>query len=123
MKIKIPKGGPKKSRGEWQRKPITKVKESAKTYKRQKKWVLKDFVDSVDKVMQEQEKENPAMKQVHARLSPEWKKVSEKIGHLLTLTDENQIDQLREEIVGEGEIAIRVLIDFLLAIKSQAGKS
>jgi len=120
MKIKIPKGAPKKSRGQWKRNPATKVKESAKGYKR--KWELKDFVNSVDEVMQEQEKENPAMKQVHARLSPEWKRVSEKIGRFLSLTDEDQIDQLREEIVQEGEIATRVLIDFLLAIKTQAGK-
>lgn len=120
MKIKIPKGPPKKSRGEWTRKPVTKVKESAKGYKRQKKWELKDFVESVDEVMQKQEKENPAMRQVHARLSPEWKRVSEKIGRLLSLNDEDEISRLREEIVGEGEIATRVLIDFLFAIKNQA---
>ncbi|OGQ06168.1 MAG: hypothetical protein A2W61_04985 [Deltaproteobacteria bacterium RIFCSPLOWO2_01_44_7] len=121
MKIKIPKGKPQKSRGAWQRKPVTKVKESAKTYKR--KWGLEDFVESVDKVMQKQEKENPTMKQVHAQLSPEWKRVSEKIGQLLMLTDAKEIDRLREEVVQEGEIATRVLIDFLLAIKNQSGQS
>lgn len=94
-----------------------------KTQKKKKDWEMKDFVKSVDAVMQRQEKENPAIKQVHARLSPEWKRVSEKIGRLLTLSHEEEMEKLREEIVENGEIASRVLIDFLLAIKNQTQKS
>lgn len=81
---------------------------------------MKEFVNSVDEVMQNQEKENPAIKQVHARLSPEWSRVSEKLSRFLALADETQIGPLREEIVGEGETAIRVLLDFIEAIKKQA---
>lgn len=88
--------------------------------KKKKKFGLKEFVKSVDQVMQKQEKENPGLKQVHARLSPGWKSVSAKIGKLLTLTEEAEIEKLREEIVAEGEIATRVLIDFLLSIIQKA---
>ena len=80
---------------------------------------MEEFVDSVDAVMQEQEKQNPGLKQVHARLSPEWKRVSEKLSRFLSV-DAALIDQLREEIVKEGEIATRVLLDFVEAIKNQA---
>lgn len=120
-KIKIEKGPPKKSRGTWKRKPTTKIKESAKIYDRKKEdWGLEDFVESVDTVMQDQEKNNPNIKHLHAKLSPEWKRVSEKIGKLLLAADEEGITRLREEVVQEGEVAIRVLIDFLLSIKKQA---
>lgn len=131
MKIKIPKGPPQKSRGAWERKPLTKVKESAKTYKREaaqreaakgekKEWEMGDFVESVDEVMQKQEKENPDIKHLHARLSPEWKIVSEKISQFLSATDEAQISSLREEIIAHGDIATRVLLDFLMSIKMKA---
>ena len=88
--------------------------------KKKKEFGLKEFVKSVDQVMQSQEKESPEIKQVHARLSPEWQRVSEKIAFLLASQDEGTTAQLREEIVQEGEIATRVLIDFLLTIMKQA---
>jgi len=98
-------------------------KKTPRTKKNKKDWEMKDFVASVDEVMQKQEKENPAIKQVHARLSPEWNRVSEKIGRLLTLSDEATLEILREEIVAEGEIGTRVLVDLLLTIKNQAKHS
>lgn len=85
-----------------------------------KRFGLKEFVKSVDDVMQKQEKANPPIKQVHAKLSPEWKRVSEKIGRLLTLKEEAAIEKLREEVVAEGEIATRILIDFLLTLVAKA---
>lgn len=94
-----------------------------KKRKSKKAFGLKDFVSSVDKVMQKQEKQNPALRQVHARLSPEWKRVSEKIGRLLTLTDEEAVEKLREEVVAEGETATRVLIDFLLTLMRKADRA
>ena len=100
-----------------------KSKTPKKPHKKKKEWGLKDFVKSVDEVMQKQEKENLGLKQVHARLSPEWNRVSEKISRLLSLNDETAVDSLREEIVCEGEIATRVLTDLLLAIKQQAQRS
>ena len=108
---------PKKSRGLWNRKPQTQVKSSAKGYRRD--WDMKDFVESVDEVMQEQEKTSPSVKHTHARLSPEWKQMSEKIAQLLVLKNEDEIEKLREEIVNAGEISTRILIDFLLSIKNQ----
>lgn len=91
-----------------------------KKKRKEKEFGLKEFVKSVDAVMQTQEKENPEIKQVHARLSPEWNRVSEKIALLLSTQEEEAIGQLREEIAQEGEIAARVLIDFLLTIMKQA---
>ncbi len=96
-----------------------KKKKSKKPRKKKGDWELKDFVTSVDAVMQQQEKSNPAIKQVHAQLSPDWKRVSHHVARLLNLSDETEIEKLREEIVAEGEIATRVLIDFILAIKNQ----
>lgn len=91
-----------------------------KKKKEKKDFGLKEFVKSVDTVMQKQEKENPGLKQVHARLSPEWQRASDKISKLLTLQDEREIENLREEIIEEGEIATRVLIDLLLTIMQKA---
>ena len=88
--------------------------------KKKKKFGMKEFVDSVDDVMQKQEKKHPPIRQVHARLSPEWKRVSEKIGQLLTLKEEEAVEKLREEVVAEGEIATRVLLDFLLTLVRKA---
>lgn len=84
--------------------------------KKKKEFGLKEFVRSVDRTMQKQAKENPAIKQVHARLSPEWQEVSQKMATLLTLKEEEKVEKLREEIVAHGEIATRVLIDLLLSI-------
>lgn len=126
MKIKIPKGPPQKSRATWERKPVTKVKESAKAYQREaakrekKDWEMEDFVESVDEVMQKQEKENPDIKHLHARLSPEWKLVSEKISQFLMSANEEAAAKIREEIIAHGDIAARVLLDFLMSIKIKA---
>ena len=84
--------------------------------KEKKKWEMEDFVASVDKVMQEQEKDSPAIRHVHAQLSPEWKIVSNKIALLLNTKTEEERIQIREEIIAEGPLATRVLIDFLLSI-------
>ncbi|MBI4223996.1 MAG: hypothetical protein HY609_03610 [Deltaproteobacteria bacterium] len=92
----------------------------ARRKRKKRPFGMKEFVDSVDDVMQQQEKKHPPIKQVHARLSPEWKRVSEKIGRLLTIKEEEEIENLREAIVAEGEIATRVLLDFLLTLVRKA---
>lgn len=100
------------------------TKEFKMVAKRKKKFGMKEFVKSVDKVMQKQERENPSLKQVHARLSPEWNRVSQKIAKLLSPQQkEESIEKLREEIVVEGEIATRVLIDLLLSLIKQPASS
>lgn len=87
-----------------------------KKKRRKKEFGLQEFVRSVDRVMQKQVKENPSIKQVHARLSPEWQEVSNKIATLLTFKEEEKVEKLREEIIAHGEIATRVLIDLLLSV-------
>lgn len=116
---------PKKSRGTWDRNPVTKVKDSAKDYQRPEAkevpedYDLDDLVEEITGVMEDQENQDPNLKQVHARLSPEWGKISHKVAQWLMCNDDGKRDRLREEIIGEGEIAIRVLTDLLLSLKTQ----
>lgn len=104
---------------------MTKVKESAKKYERtetgpfEEAYELEDLVEEIGAVMENQESENPNIKQIHARLSPEWKVASEKVAKWLMSNDEGEIDRLREEIISDGEIGMRVLMDLLLSIKNQ----
>lgn len=116
---------PKKSRSLWERNPVTKVKDSVKDYRRSEgkeipeDYNLDDLVEEISGVMENQEKQDPNLKQVHARLSPEWEKVSHKVAQWLLCNEEVKRDRLREEIISEGEIAIRVLTDLLLSLKTQ----
>ena len=114
---------PKKSRGTWERNPVTKVKESSKEYKGSKAkdlpddYDLDDLVEEITDTMEDQEKKDPNLKQVHARLSPEWHAISHKVAKWLMCEEPEKRDHLREEIIGEGEIGIRVLTDLLLSLK------
>ena len=87
-----------------------------KSPRKEKKWEMEDFVASVDAVMQQQEKESPEIRHLHAQLSPEWKIISSKIALLLETKEEEALVKIREEIVATGPLATRVLIDFLLSI-------
>jgi len=80
-------------------------------------WKLDDFADSVSWTMKKQELENPPIRQVHAKLSPEWKKATELIFRLLNTDDEDKEKELIEELVTMGEPATRALVGFVLEIK------
>ena len=83
-----------------------------------KKWDEKDFVKSVSQIMKKQENGYPPIKQVHARLSPEWREATKLVNAIMFGTDKNSVDEIVEKLVGMGEIATRALIGFLLDLKS-----
>ncbi len=85
-----------------------------------KTWDLGDFADHVGMVMQQQEKGHPALKQVHAKLTPEWRDVTELIGRLLMQDDDAATAALTEELVAKGEIATRALIDIIVQMKKES---
>jgi|SRR3989338_327166 len=98
------------------------IRHSTKKRKGSKKkskedWELKDFIQAVDQVMNEQEKKYPPIRQVHARLTPEWKEISHQIAIFLSSKDEDGQKLLLEKIVDKGPIATRVLLDLLLSLK------
>lgn len=80
-------------------------------------WDIEDFAESVSWTMEKQAQENPAIRQVHARLTPEWKKAYELALRLLTDPAERINSGDVEELVGMGEVATRALIGILLDLK------
>ena len=83
-------------------------------------WEMGDFAESVSWTMARQAQENPPIKQVHAKLSPEWKGASELVFKILAAPDEVDTGPDVERLVGMGEIASRALIEILLGLKRSA---
>lgn len=82
-----------------------------------KSWTQQDFVDCLDKVMKEQEAEDPKFKRVHAQFEPEWQEITRLIKMLLTAQDEKTENQLVEQIASYKETAIYPLVETLLILK------
>ena len=80
-------------------------------------WDLEDFADTVSWTMEKQAQENPAIRQVHAKLTPEWKKAYELALRILSDPAETIKSDDVEELVGMGEVATRALVGILLDIK------
>ena len=80
-------------------------------------WDLEDFADTVSWTMEKQAQENPAIRQVHAKLSPEWKKAYELALRILSDPAETIKSEDVEELVDMGEVATRALVGILLDIK------
>lgn len=85
-------------------------------------WEPEDFAESVTWTMKKQEKENPYLKQVHARLSPEWKKAGELAIRIMMTEDAENAKKLTEELVAMGEIATRALIGLLSDFKKTVNR-
>ena len=81
-----------------------------------KGWTVGDFVNSVWKTMEEQARENESLKDLHARLSPEWNRVSRLVGDLLSENDRKAVNAKIEDIERLGERAVRPLIDIVLKL-------
>ncbi len=79
-------------------------------------WKMEDFVESVDWVMKKQEVEEPTIKQVHARLSPEWDEAKKLVWNIM-IADEDRAKILIEELVEMGEIGTRAAINTILEFK------
>lgn len=83
-------------------------------------WHEDDVADSVGWTMEKQELENPALKLLHERLTPEWNNISAKISALITSESEDDEIRIVEEIRAYGHDAIYPLIFTLLQIKKGA---
>lgn len=82
-----------------------------------KDWDVEDVVESVGWVMEQQELQDPSFKMLHAKLSPEWNNVTERIKTLIVCEDEKEECRIVEEIRAFGEEAIYPLLHTLLQIK------
>lgn len=80
-------------------------------------WDEKDVADSVGWVMKRQELTNPSIKITHARLTPEWQEVTDKIKLLIAASSEGDEQKLIEAIRSHETDAIYPLIDTILQIK------
>lgn len=86
----------------------------------QREWDIEDFADSVFEVMQKQERENPAIRQIHARLTPEWERAQFLAMNIIAGTDEKRTGEMIEELAGLGETATRALIGLLVDLNKAA---
>lgn len=73
-------------------------------------------------VMQKQELESPAIKQVHAKLTPEWEMATKLAMEILHAPDEAMAGMLIERLVAMGEVATRATIGILVDLKKAATK-
>jgi len=80
-------------------------------------WGLEEFAESLSLEMQKQEIDHPPMKQVHAKLSPEWKKATGLALEIMNLSEHAVVEKKIEELVEMGEIATRALVGLLLSMK------
>ena len=97
-----------------------KTKKRTKRHEpKEREWTLNDFVTSVGEVMRQQAEEHPAVRQTHARLSPEWKEASLLALKLLATTREAERITLTEALVDRGECATRVLVELLMGLKKR----
>lgn len=78
-----------------------------------------DLVGEVWSVMSEQAEKNRSLKMLHARLEPEWNKVSQKINDLLAARNEDALFECVDDICGYGAKAVRPLIDVLLKLRKE----
>ncbi len=86
-------------------------------------WGKEDFAESVGWAMKKQEEENPSLRELHIKLSPDWetaREVALKIFHAGSEEDERVFI---EELVSMGEAGTRVAISMLIDIKKHAEKN
>lgn len=85
-------------------------------------WKMEDFAESVSWVMKGQEKEHPPIKQIHAKLSPEWKNAQFLAMGIIAGADKKRTGEMIEELARMGEIATRALIDLIIELKNAAAR-
>lgn len=80
-------------------------------------WTDLDFANSVSWTMKKQELENPSLKRIHARMTPEWDEINSLIKTLLLAGNEEDESQTINHILSHGEKALYPLLEFVLGIK------
>lgn len=102
---------------------MKKKKKKTRQSTKDKTWTLEDFVDSVETTMEKQADEHPYLHQVHARLSPEWKMAAGLVQKLIDAENDEAATLVTEMLVSKGDIATRVLIDFVQTMTQNPKKS
>lgn len=80
-------------------------------------WTDEDFANSLSWTMKKQELQNPALKRVHARMTPEWEEVNTLIKKLLLTQSEDEENAALAQIVNHGEKAVYPLLEVVLGLK------
>jgi tetratricopeptide (TPR) repeat protein len=81
-------------------------------------WTDTDFSNSLTWTMKMQELNNPSLKIVHAKMSPEWIEDSRLIRHLLLTQDASEETRIIQDILALGEKAVYPLLDLILTLKN-----
>ncbi len=85
-------------------------------------WNENDFVEAMDWTMKKQEIENPKIKNIHESLKPEYQRIKQLIGQMLTSLPELR-EPLIEKIKSAGVAAVLPLLDTLLVLDEIARES
>ncbi len=85
-------------------------------------WNENDFIEAMDWTMKKQEIENPKIKNIHESLKPEYQRIKQLIGQMLTSPPELR-EPLIEKIKGAGVAAVLPLLDTLLVLDEIARES
>lgn len=85
-------------------------------------WKVTDFVESVDFVMQQQEKENPELRHLHVKLSPEFENAKTVVMQIIATKDQSEAEALTKKLCTLGETGTRAAIDAIFEIKRAAEK-
>jgi lipopolysaccharide biosynthesis regulator YciM len=83
-------------------------------------WHMEDFAESVSWTMEKQARENPLVRQVHAKLTPEYAKATELAISILTKKSPEECGGEIEKLIGMGEVATRALIGMIFELKRAA---
>lgn len=83
-------------------------------------WTQEDFEQDMAWTMRQQELENPEIKGVIERFSPEYQEVEQLIQKLMVPSDEKFEAEIVEQIIAYGDAAHRPMIDFLLTLKKMS---
>ncbi len=85
-------------------------------------WNENDFIEAMDWTMKKQEIENPKIKNIHESLKPEYQRIKQLIGQMLTSPPELR-EPLIEKIKTAGVAAVLPLLDTLLVLDEIARES
>lgn len=82
-----------------------------------REWTQEDFELTLSWTMRQQELENPEIKHVHEKFTPEYQEVQKLIQQFLVSPTDVESQALREKILANHELATSALLDFLQRIK------
>ncbi len=76
-------------------------------------WRLEDFIENVSWTMKKQEMDSPLIKQVHAKLTPEWKQATDLVMKIILVEEDKELSEYIKQLLEMGEIGTLALIDIL----------